>query len=70
MEKNVVKQSTIRKADPVSLLKQNAMLLVLVLVLRNTLIQILGVLMEESEEDFKVVNLLYLEVVLEVMIVQ
>ena len=32
MEKNVVKQSTIRKADPVSLLKQNAMLLVLVLV--------------------------------------
>ena len=32
MEKNVVKQSTIRKADPVSLLKKNAMLVVLVLV--------------------------------------
>jgi len=32
MEKNVVKQSAIRKADPVSMLKQNAMLIVLVLV--------------------------------------
>ena len=32
MEKNVVNQSAIRKADPVSMLKQNAMLIVLVLV--------------------------------------
>ena len=32
MEKSVVNQSTIRKADPVSLLKKNAMLIILVLV--------------------------------------
>ena len=32
MEKSVANQSTIRKADPVSLLKQNAMLIILVLV--------------------------------------
>ena len=32
MENNIVNQSTIRKADPVSMLKQNAMLIVLVLV--------------------------------------
>ena len=32
MEKTVVNQSTIRKADPVSLLKKNAMLIILVLV--------------------------------------
>ena len=32
MENKVVKQSTIRKADPVSMLKKNAMLIILVLV--------------------------------------